>query len=134
MGVCLGLAFDKEFPEGDSFSKFTDGKDLVYVMDRLDAICKQKEVTPFSTFAPDYDSLAEGLSEGETIDEIWFNTADGVRTVSQLVQVAESEKTWCKGLGLSKTEVNDVTACLKELERLLRIGKQKKARFYFSYY
>jgi hypothetical protein len=132
MGVCLGLTFDKKLPEGDSFSKFTDGKILVYAMDCLDQICKQKDLTPFSTFAPDYNSLTEELSEGETLDEIWFDTADGLGTVSALIQVTQSEKQWSKGL--TKSEIRVVIECLKELERLLRIGKSKKARFCFLYY
>jgi hypothetical protein len=132
MGVCLGLMFDKKLPEADSFSEFTDGKDLVHAMDGLDDLCKQNDVTAFSTFAPDYDSLADELADGETLDEIWFDTADGLRTISVLVEATASEKKWSKGL--TKSEISVLIECLKELERCLEIGKRKKARFSFLYY
>ena len=40
MGLTLGPVYDKKFDGGGSFSKFTDGKDLLYSMDLLDEICK----------------------------------------------------------------------------------------------
>ncbi len=132
MGVCLGLMFDKELPEEDSFSKFTDGKILVHAIDRLDDLCRENDVTPFTTFAPDYDSMAEGLSEGEILEDIWFDITDGLRTISTLVKVTAAEKKWSKGL--TKTEVRVVIDCLKELERLLKIAKRKRARFSFLWY
>lgn len=132
MGVCLSLTFDKSFPEGDSFSKFTDGKDLVDAMDRLDALCRKEDVTLFSGFAPDYDSLAEGLKKGESLDEIWFSSGDGLRTVSRLICATASDKEWSRGLAKSRAKL--VIDCLKEIERLLKIGKRRKAKFYFLYY
>jgi hypothetical protein len=132
MGVCLGLMFDKKLSAADSFSKFTDGKDLVYAMDQLDELCKQHDVTTFSTFAPDYDSLAEKLPKGETLDEIWFEIDDGLRTISTLVKATAADKKWSKGL--TKSEIGVVTDCLRELQRLLKTGKRKKARFSFLYY
>src|SRR5262249_47285442 len=86
MGVCLGLGFNKKFPEDDRWSKFTDGKSLLYGMSRFDEICADRGVTLFSTLAgPDDDEmerLAVELPEGETLEPTWFTCADGIRTVT----------------------------------------------------
>jgi hypothetical protein len=131
MGVGLGLAFDKESlrEEEKSFSKLTDGKLLVYVMPRLDELCEQHKVTPFSTFAPDYDSLAEELPEGETLDVIWFDINDGLKTITRLIKATDTDTEWSKGL--TKRDKQLVIDSLQELDRLLKIGKRKKARFSF---
>lgn len=131
MSAALSPVFSKKFPGADSFSKSSDGKILVISMARLDEICAAKGLTPFSTFAPDLDALAEELPEGEVLDEIWFSSTDGLRTVSGVIQVLQSEKQWSKGM--RKSDVGDLVRDLKELERLLKTAKQKRCRFYLLY-
>jgi len=128
MGLTLGPAFDKKFEGADSFSKLTDGKDLVQALDLLDRICNEKGVTPFGTFAPDFEALAEALDSGEQLEEMWFDCADGLHTISALIEALRTEKKWSKGL--RKNEVKGLVECLQELEKDLNIAKKKKARFY----
>src|SRR5713101_4234085 len=128
MGVGITPHCEKEFPGSESFSKFTDGKDLVHSMGRLDEICMQNRLTPFSTFAPDYDSLACELSEGEVLEEICFDSADGLKTVSELIKALKSEKQWFKGLALWKKEAEVVGECLQLLQRLLKTAAKKRIR------
>jgi hypothetical protein len=136
MGVCLGLAFDKKFPNDDAWSKYTDGKFLLHGMDRFDEICNAKKVTLFSALAgPDEDemeALAAELAEGETLEITWFTCADGIRTVKTLIDAMKSDKQWSKGF--RKNEVRDFIEGLQKLEECLEVGKKKRARFYLLYY
>src|SRR4051794_8350468 len=115
MGLTLGPVFDKKLAGADSFSKFTDGKELVHALDLLDQICNEKGVTPFGTFAPDFEALADELEPGEKLDDLWFSCADGLRTVSALIEALQSEKQWPKGL--RKNAIKGLIECLRELEK-----------------
>ena len=133
MGVALAPIFKKKFPQADSFEKATDGKNLSRNLSRLDEICAAKGVTAFSTFAPDWEELEAELTVEElTEEDFWFSSADGLRTVSVLIAALQAEKQWSKGL--RKSQVSHLLMDLVELERVLKVAKQKKARFYLLRY
>jgi len=98
---------------------------------RLDQICADKGVTGFSTFAPDWEELeaelpVEQLTEGDT----WFSWAKGLRSVSVLIAALRDEKQ----KGLRKSQVRYLLLDLLELERVLKVAKQKRAQFYLLRY
>jgi len=133
MGVALGLVFDKQLPETKEFSEFTDGKDLASCIPVLDDICQERELVPFSTFAPDFAELEEELPLEEVYgDNTYQSCAKAIRVINKILTVLETERKWAKELG--KSRLKTVIATLKELDRLLTIGKKKKAKFYLLYY
>ena len=133
MGVALAPIFKREFPGDDSFEKATDGKNLSRNLDCLDEICADKSVTAFSIFAPDWDELAAELPDEELSErDLWFSSADGLRTVSVLIAALQTEKQWSKGL--RKNQVGYLLRDLLELERVLNVAKQKRAQFYLLRY
>ena len=133
MGVALGLLFDKELPEAHEFSKFTDGKDLAASIPVLDDICREQGLPPFSTFAPDFEELEEEMPLEEVYgDHLYHSCAKALRILRELMTALETEQRWSKELGKARTK--SLIACLGELERLLNIGKKKRARFYLLYY
>ncbi len=133
MGVALAPIFKKKFPGDDSFEKATDGKTLSRNFYRLDQICADKGVTGFSTFAPDWEELeAELPVEEPTEGDFWFSSAKGLRSVSVLIAALRDEKPWSKGL--RKSQVRYLLLDLLELERVLKVAKQKRAQFYLLRY
>jgi hypothetical protein len=133
MGVALAPIFKKKFPGADTFEKATDGKNLSRNIYRLDQICADKGVTAFSTFAPDWEELEAELPVEElTEGDFWFSSAKGLRTVSVLIAALRAEKQWSKGL--RKSQVDYLLLDLLELERVLKIAKQKRAQFYLLRY
>src|SRR5262249_2807997 len=134
MGVCIAPAFEKKFRGSDSFSKLTEGKCLVYCLDRLDDTCRRHGLSTLSSFAPDYDALACQLPKGEKLKEIWFESADGLKTVSELLKILSLDKKWFNGLAVTKKDAKLAVECLEVLERLLRSAAKKKIRFYLFYF
>jgi hypothetical protein len=133
MGVALAPIFKKEFPGADSFERATDGKNMSRNMYRLDEICADKGVTAFSTFAPDWEELEAELPVEElTEGDFWFSSAKALRTVSVLIATLQAEKQWSKGL--RKSQVGYLLLDLLELERVLKVAKQKRAQFYLLRY
>jgi hypothetical protein len=133
MGVALAPIFKRKFPGDDSFERATDGKNLSRNMDRLDEICADKGVTAFSTFAPDWDELADELPVEELSDAaLWYSSADALRTVSVLIAALQAEKQWSKGL--RNSQAGHLLADLLELERVLKVAKKKRAQFYLLRY
>src|SRR5262249_6980449 len=90
MGVCIAPRFEKKFRGSDSFSKLTEGKCLVYCLDRLNYICRQHGLPTLSSFAPDDD------------EEIWFDSADGLKMVTELLKILKLEKQWFKSLAATQ--------------------------------
>ena len=133
MGVAWAPIFKKEFPGADSFERATDGKNMSRNMYRLDEICADKGVTAFSTFAPDWEELEAELPVEElTEGDFWFSSAKGLRTVSVLIAALRAEKQWSKEL--RKSQVGYLLWDLLELERVLKVAKQKRAQFYLLRY
>jgi hypothetical protein len=132
MGVALGLMFEKKLPEADEFSKFTDGKDLAGFMGVLDDICQERGLTAFSTFVPDFDGLEVEELEKLSENDFYFSCAKGLKVIGRLITALEGEPRWSKEIGKVRTKT--VIACLRELERLLTIGKKKRTRFSLLYY
>jgi hypothetical protein len=133
MGVALGLVFDKQLPEALEFSEFTDGKALAASIPILDDICQERELVPFSTFAPDFEELEEQMSLEELCaKDLYHSCATAGRIIRELLTVLKTKRRWAKELGKARTRC--VIACLEELERLLNIGKKKRAKFYLLYY
>jgi hypothetical protein len=133
MGVGLGLLFDKEIPEAAAFSSFTDGKDLARAIPVLDEICNKEGLTPFSTFAPDFEQLEDELPLEEVYgDHLYHACSECLGVIPKVVAALQADKQWSRKLG-SKCAAT-VVATLAELERLLKIGKRKGVRFYLLYY
>ena len=122
MGVPLALQFKKDIPKAD-FSKLYDGKRLTLFMDLLDEISKEHDLTPFSSFVEDDYAKVES----------WFESEDGLQTVSAIIKAFQSEKQWSKEPRKLKC-FPSLMAELKELERCLEIGKKKKMPFKFFLY
>ena len=120
MGVPLALQFKKDIPKAEFSS---DGKRLTLFMDLLDKISKENDLTPFSRFVED------DFGEGES----WFESADGLQTVSGIIKAFQSEKQWSKEPRKLKCFAS-LMAELKELEHCLEIGKKKKIPFKFFFY
>lgn len=137
MGVGLGIMFDTDVPGSGTFEEFiADGKELTYELPRLDEICHRIGVPAFSRFCP-YDpsdeTLYEGLSEGETLEEIWFDPADGIRTINPLTEslISEREQTNAKR---NKREIDALIGALEALKTDLTLAKKEKARFALIFY
>src|SRR6516165_2097631 len=120
MGVSIAAHFEKKFRGSDA--DFPEGKCLVYCLDRLDDICGQHGLATLSSFAPD---------DGE---ESWFDSADGLETVSELLKILRLDKAWFKGLVATKKDAKIAVECLEVLERSLRSAAKKKIRFYLFYF
>ena len=130
VGVCLTTVFDKNFPGSEAFGEYTDGKSLVYCLARLDDLARQCSVTPISGFAPDYEDMADDY-EGPPIEEQWFDAAEGLHSVSAIIEATSGSTEWARGL--AKLEAEEVLDCLRSLERVLAAGKEARARFYLLY-
>lgn len=136
MGACLGLMFDTEVPNTGAFEEcIADGKDFVYEMDWLDSVCDRLDILPFSRFCPDDDELEaahKATPKGKRFEGIWFEPADGLKTVSRLTKALNLEIKDTTGQHKKKLEF--WIATLAALETDLKKARRRKARFAFFYY
>jgi hypothetical protein len=134
MGVSLFICFDQEIADADASSKETDGKSVAAATPVLDEICRELGLTHFTHFIPDFDELYELALEspdGAALSETWFDSADGLRTVSQLIKTLKAEKKWAKQL--PRKDAKGVMAGLRLLEQDLKVAKRRKARFFLGF-
>lgn len=147
MGVGIDLCLDKEIPE--SRLRDTDGKTLADCAKSLDRICKRNGLKPtFSSFIIDPEAMGDDESQGEMMEEPWFESRDGLRVVTGLIAAIESPDGNARASidkqggvltslwralgaksGMEGKWAEVVLADLKELERCLKLAVEQGARF-----
>jgi hypothetical protein len=148
VGVCIDICLDKDIPDAEMHD--TDGKTLADCAETLDQICKAKALTPtFSSFIVDPEAMAEDVSEGQTMEEKWYDAGEGLKVVAGLIAAMEAPDRklrkridkrggiltplWrAMGIksGMDGKWAEFLLADLKELERCLKLAVQATARFY----
>lgn len=144
MGMTVSLMLSKRVRGIDDFSSYA----LAGCIDALDRIAKANGITPpLSGLMCDPEAEAEDLSEGEVLEDRWYNPQEGLHTVSGLIRELEkndgrASKKVDKSGGLAplvrklgvKSEMDGkwaetVLVDLKKLERILQVADKKGVQF-----
>lgn len=131
MGVALYVVLEKDATGCDATS--VPGKCLARAQDRLDAIAKERGLTPLGDFLSIAPEEAMAFLEGEGVApeglelpaEQWFDPADGLRTVRGLLDQ----------LRHAPPDVPRLAGVLDDLEateRVLLAAEQHGVRFHLA--
>lgn len=112
MSDCLDLRFDRAVPNANAFDALLgDGKWSGRMIWRLDEICDVIAIPPFSRFWP------------EDSDGIWFEAAEGLDSLAQLMPWIMTEKD-------SEWMVHALSVLAGDLE----LAREQNARFVMYHY
>lgn len=136
MAQAIVVTLEKELPTGAAaaaYAKARNGKSLVREADRLDSIARRRGTTPPSSLLSEDPAVLRAEMEAQGFDpskmrippELWFDAAEGVKTVRALAEHVATLPNDVKQPG-------PILKDLKAVEALLAAAEAAGVKFHFS--
>lgn len=131
--IVVTLEKDLENPASAAYAKAAGGKALARESDRLDAAAARRGVSPITSLLSENQAVLRARMEADGFDpsrmrlppELWFDAADGLKTVRALAEHVTANLNDFK-------QPNPILRDLKAADALLAVAAAAGVRFHFT--
>jgi hypothetical protein len=133
MALAFVVTLEKDLPEAAAYAKGKTGKALGRESDKLDSAARRKGAEPLTSLLSESQAALRAQLEADGFDpskmrlppELWFDAAQGLKTVRALVEYVAANLNDFK-------QPNPILRDLKAAETLLAAAQDAGVRFHFS--